>query len=312
MIFVHAPRRRFVDAAPDEPFWQSLHRIADSLYLRLNGATLEALGAMRARLGRERQALTQALSAEGTTGFLSDPVLNRAVAAGQQIMREQVTPLLAEGMMRAGTAAEASTATALGVPRVAIAFNTAHPLVLDAIDTQAGALIRGVSDETLRAVRSTLRLGQQEGWGVTKIARELQGTIGLTERQAGAVQRLRAELEAQGRTAGAVQQQVERATRRALKDRATIVARTESIRAASAGQQQLWEQAERDGLWIADMRRHWLVTPDDRLCPQCASIPGMSEVGVGLHVPFTTPYGPIIFPPAHPQCRCSVIIQERT
>ncbi len=50
------------------------------------------------------------------------------------------------------------------------------------------------------------------------------------------------------------------------------------------------------------------MTPDDRLCPLCELVPDLNPDGVGLDEPFQTAAGPVMYPPAHPLCRCAVTL----
>jgi hypothetical protein len=136
----------------------------------------------------------------------------------------------------------------------------------------------------------------------------LEDIVGLTPRQAEAVERLRARLTAEGRKPSSIERQVQAATRRALRLRAESISRTESITSAALGQDLLWRQAMQQGLLDRDrFRRIWIVTPDDRLCQRiCGPIPGMNPGGVPLGVPFQTPIGPVMYPAVHPLCRCAV------
>ncbi len=82
-----------------------------------------------------------------------------------------------------------------------------------------------------------------------------------------------------------------------------------TINALNLGQQLGWRQARDNGLIDDSARRFWIVTPDDRLCPECAAVPGMNPDGVGLDEEFDTPYGPMEGPTLHPQCRCTEIMR---
>ena len=91
-----------------------------------------------------------------------------------------------------------------------------------------------------------------------------------------------------------------------IRRRARSIARTEVLRASNMGQQLLWEAAVDAGEWRAqDVRRVFIVTPDDRLCPICAPLDGMM---VGLADEFVSPTNgaSALVPPLHPQCRCAV------
>ena len=143
---------------------------------------------------------------------------------------------------------------------------------------------------------------------MTQMMRDLEAFVGLTPRQTEALETLRQRLLDAGKTRAQAQQAVDRAARRALQLRVENISRTESLFAANAGQQALWDAAARQGTLDRDsFRRFWTLTPDERLCSRiCQPIPSMNQNGVRLDEPFQTPVGAVLFPPAHPQCRCSV------
>lgn len=101
-------------------------------------------------------------------------------------------------------------------------------------------------------------------------------------------------------------------TRKYLKYRAEVIARTEALRATNQGVQESWRQMIASGK-IAEslVRRQWIVSKDERTCPICKPIPAMNpKEGVPFAVPFATPIGPVMLPPGtHPQCRCTVFIR---
>ena len=121
--------------------------------------------------------------------------------------------------------------------------------------------------------------------------------IGLTSRQAAAVLKLRT---AKGVLAA------DRYAAQLLKHRALTIARTETIRASVDGQLAIWREAQRQGLLPMNARKRWIVTPDDRLCPQCAPLKG-------VEVPLNSPFpGGVDGPPLHPNCRCAVSVVTGT
>ncbi|CAB4179970.1 Phage head morphogenesis domain containing protein [uncultured Caudovirales phage] len=93
--------------------------------------------------------------------------------------------------------------------------------------------------------------------------------------------------------------------------RSQMIARTEAIRATNVGVQDAWRQAIEAGkVPEALVRREWIVSPDERTCDFCDSIPGMNpKRGVQFAEPFGTPTGPLFLPPAHPNCRCTVFLR---
>jgi SPP1 gp7 family putative phage head morphogenesis protein len=81
--------------------------------------------------------------------------------------------------------------------------------------------------------------------------------------------------------------------------RVRMISRTESMRAVTEGQRELWNQAIEEGILTGDEQQVWIVTPDDKLCPECEAMDGA-----------TTPLGESFEgadgPPLHPSCRCTI------
>jgi hypothetical protein len=202
-------------------------------------------------------------------------------------------------------------------------------------ETHAANLVVGVSEETRAAIRLILvRLYQDPTMGPDRAAREIRAIIGLTRRQAIAVDNLRRMLEQrrdlatiardatsalspqrrafwaeqQIKTAAVIDANVSRYADRLLRQRSETIARTESMTASNRGQQLLWEQARTVGLVDTEtVQRELVVTPDVRLCEICAPMQG---VRVKLDQPFTLESGEtFMIPPFHVKCRCTVILR---
>lgn len=134
-------------------------------------------------------------------------------------------------------------------------------------------------------------------------ARTIQQFIGITENQASTLDNFVEKLRENGADEDLIAKRRELYLKRMRRSRATTIARTETIRAVSVGQQELWRQAADQGFIDANVaRRIWFVTPDDRLCQLCRPVPGMNPKGVALDQPFATPVGPVMFPPLHQNC----------
>lgn len=100
--------------------------------------------------------------------------------------------------------------------------------------------------------------------------------------------------------------------RKYLRHRSETIARTEALRTTNYGVQDAWRQAIEAGK--ADealVRRQWIVAKDERLCEVCAPIPKMNpKRGVKFDQPFASPKGPVMLPPVHPNCRCTVFLRQ--
>jgi hypothetical protein len=100
--------------------------------------------------------------------------------------------------------------------------------------------------------------------------------------------------------------------RKYLRYRSEVIARTEALRTTNWGVQDAWRQAIESGKAAeTQVRRMWLVAKDERLCAVCQPIPKMNpKRGVKYGQPFATPKGPVMLPPIHPNCRCTVFIRQ--
>lgn len=100
--------------------------------------------------------------------------------------------------------------------------------------------------------------------------------------------------------------------RKYLAYRSRTIARTEALRATNYGVQDAWRQALETGKANESLvRRQWIVAHDERLCETCGAVPKMNpKRGVKFDQPFATGKGPVMLPPLHPNCRCSVYVRQ--
>jgi hypothetical protein len=193
-----------------------------------------------------------------------------------------------------------------------------------------------VDESTRKGIRQVVRMGVQRGDNPVDTARDVRQLIGLTERQAAAVQNYRRLLQeaAAGDAASAsaararrlrdarfsvqegmaqdkINKMVERYRQRYIKHRAEMIARTESINALNQANMETWRQMEEQGMVNRDqVRRFWLVARDERTCPRCRPIPALNPNGVGMDQAFETPQdGLVMSPIIHPACRCAVFVR---
>lgn len=180
-----------------------------------------------------------------------------------------------------------------------------------ALDAYVGTQIRDIMQTSLATVQRVIRAGTQAGQSPTALARDLQQVLGLTPQQERALQGMRTRLEAQGKPAPEITRLLDQATRQGIQRRALTIARTESVRLAHMGSHQAWQSAVASGrVDVERLRRYWRVRAG-ACVEHCGPIPGMNPEGVGLNEAFQTPDGPVLLPPLHPSCRCSVTMRVR-
>lgn len=242
--------------------------------------------------------------------------------------------------MTAGQAA-AEFLTRANVGR--IVFDVVNERAVEAMRATQLELIREFSAEQRRATQLALISGVEAGTNPIAAARNFRQSIGLTERQWGAVANYRRALEAIGsddkafeislnrelrdrRSDGSIRRAiaqnkplpreridrlVEHYTKRYVRYRSEVIGRTEALRAVHEGNEEGYRQAIADGHIEADqLRRKWDTRLDGRERDTHLLLNGQEK---GWGEPWLTRNGPIRYPgdPNAPavetiQCRCAL------
>jgi len=243
-----------------------------------------------------------------------------------QSMRDLEAPLT-----RASRATGTASAQLLEESGFLMQFNAAHPNVILFARDQAAELVVSITADAREAIRTVVALGAQQGLTIVQQAQAIREVIGLPSNWVQAPLTLRDEIvrgdiaAATGRRLSAVDKQQIRSrirrgtvseafvakmeanyTRSLINRRALNIARFETLQAANFGQQESWLQAIQQRVLPRDSRRFWIVTQDDRLSEEHATIPSLNPNGVGMTEPFVTTEGLFMFPPSRPNCRCGV------
>lgn len=230
-----------------------------------------AFDAARAKIDRGN--LRKALALKNYRGI--EDVLDGPVQAMQQSLRQHLPEALSAVLNESGHASYAQLVGRLkanGRLRVAASvkvggFDQADPGAVAWVESHAAETIDGVSETTRTMIRNLIEQAFVEQFDVDQLTSEIEAVIGDEVR-------------------------------------AEEIARTETMTASNAGQQQAWSQAVDDGLLTGQEKQEWIVTPDDRLCPECEDMDGEQA---GLDEPFhSREYGDVDVPPLHPRCRCTV------
>ena len=301
---------RFVDDAPQFVEWQAIHQAADSNLSPFRRAFLAYVKNLRASLDMGALARTDPDLMVGKIPF---PQLRES-------FDNAITPVVEKTLM-AGAAASAPFFERQIRHEIQVrkqfgfSFTASNPHAVRFARLHAGDLITGLSIESQRAVRLLIARAVAGRASLSEVARRIERFIGLNTRQMTAVENARAAWTAQGIASREIERRARQLGDRFLQQRALDIARTETIWAANAGQQALWQAAIDEGVLPANTERRWIVTPDDRLCPFCRSMAGQVMpmqsnfrggtvariIGAGVR---TSPN--VLHPPLHPRCRCAV------
>lgn len=283
MLVVKARPRKAPDLLPLAQFTPSEQRVTKAFRTAVS----------KTRKGVARQ-----------TGFLTDAVAHRPPSAVidaidlsplydyQRILQDELTT----------EAIDAGRRTRVpNLLRKDFVFDQGNSRAAEWAAQEAGTLIQNVTNETLANVRRWVALAEEGGMSAYDVARSLRDVIGLTDRQAAALQghiaSTAASLTGQGVDPATAMERAlsssERYADRMIRARAETIARTEIMRASHLGRNEAWAQGIEEG-WISDiMEVVWIASGD--ACDECLMMDGE-------RVPVTQG-----FPEdeLHPNCRCT-------
>ena len=283
-------------AEPRNKEWQTVHAAADAVEARLRQAYITAVGNINADLNITN--LTRA-------------IWNRSISQAvdlidMNVLQEDLTDASLDLLRDAMTQAGQGSMELLPGYVAGYNFNMLNPRAVDWLSVNSATLVTGVTDNTIDAIRHILRRSFVDGIPPRDAATLIKQVVGLLPKHATAVYNYRQELIANGTQPMRLERLTSKYADRLLTYRAEMIARTETIRAASMGQHEGWRQAVEDGLLDEKrVRRRWIVTLDDRLSKhRCAPMRGQERK---LEEEFTTGLGKkVLTPPAGPHCRCAV------
>lgn len=169
-------------------------------------------------------------------------------------------------------------------------------------ERRAAELVTAVSESVRRGIREAVAGGTARGTHGTTLAREVRQIIGLDERGARAVGNFRAAQAKAGVDRETINARAEAYAERLLRNRADLIARTETFRAVNEGRKDLWSELVSEGVVeAAAVSRRWVSSRDERVDDICNALDG--EVA-GLDEDF--PGGYRAPPDPHPDCRCTL------
>lgn len=194
--------------------------------------------------------------------------------------------------------------------RIESNFTNKDPRAIAWAQQRAGARISGITKESQKAVAEVIADGLKSDLTRTEVITRLRKIVGLDARQAKALgnmfEKNLEQLLEEGYTYEEAEAEVLKMANeyrnRLLTQRATRIARTETLAAANAGRMLSWSEADARGLLPPDSLKRWKTATDERTCPTCAPL---HNTTVGWQDSFLT--GDVM-PPVHPNCRCTAVI----
>lgn len=173
---------------------------------------------------------------------------------------------------------------------IEMAFDLQNPRVLFWASQRSGELITEMTDFTKGAIREMIADGLSRGVAPRQLAKEIRNAVGLRSDQVKRLSKLREE--------GKTPAQLTRAIKKMRNQRALLIARTETMRAANEGLKETWVQAQENGLLPENVKREWMSNTDRH-----ADRDGV-KIGITEYWPWLSEPG------AEPNCGCSQGIVE--
>lgn len=295
---------------------------------------------MEPRARREFLKAIEELKRESNYADLKRALENRdyygvETALGVGLLPERLSVLrdtILDGVQEAGRAEAAKLSRQVGIT---LRFDLTNPRSIEFIRQHGAELVREMSWDMRAAIQRVIQRGFEEGVAPPTMARQLRGVsrdgrmvggrLGLTTRQAEIVANYEAALRQAiagdisfaelnraytlnpvrgpgGLIEGRIQSAVRQYEERMVRMRADAIARTETLRAANVGQHELWKQAQETGAIAMNQEREWLTAEDEGVCPVCEPLNGERVL---INQAFSSGDEE---PPAHPSCRCTVIL----
>lgn len=209
----------------------------------------------------------------------------------------------------------------VGVPGVEFSEARVQGLAERWVTRNAGKRIVGINAETRKGVRRVLQIALQDEISPEAAANKIGRMVGLTRREATALQNYEAARirhyikdprDDTQYIREVIAQELEQKRDLMLRDRGRRIAETEMQEAIIGAEEQLYQELQEDDperFPPGMVAKRWMTVLDDRVCPWCEPLHGTVLLYDELFS-YTGQGGPLRRPPAHPKCRCYLEYSE--
>lgn len=193
-------------------------------------------------------------------------------------------------------------------------FDLKNPYSEAWIPGHVGQLVVEVSNETKAMVADVVLEGFQDGKTPQEMAKAIRAFVGLRTDQVVSIANKARAMQEAGIKGKKLEARIATETKRQLKARSVLIARTETIETHAQGALAAWKDARDKKLLPAGMVKVWVATPgSERTCPVCMSLHDKvidldgQFSAVYQMTPLSAPKGITrSAPTAHPACRCAM------
>jgi predicted ABC-type ATPase len=165
-------------------------------------------------------------------------------------------------------------------------FDLLNHEVVSWVDARSAELVRQISEGQQELVRSLLHDSFVNGVTPTATAARIRLVVGLTDQQAGYIERYTQRLLENGTVPAKASALADRYRTNWVNYRANMIARTETTAASNEGQAIAWSQARARGYVDPELEETWIISPDTKACHECRELEGRRwPVGTGPRPP---------------------------
>lgn len=275
----------------DKPVWEKIHEIADDVSPILGGIVISA-----ANKTKEEAKLNKMI--EGFNEINLSKVQNEINWLTYENELRKIEDEIRQTIVRSGKELK------IHLPPDLRDFEfEKNEEIVNFAKARTTEVVNQMTRSSRDSFNFVLRDINNEDIGSSRKARLLLPLIGLTLRQARAVNNYRRNLiEEQEVKFDRAETLSQQRAENSLIYRGERMANNESMNAANKGFDSLVNAGIAAGVINARRsKKRWITVPDDRLCPYCAPMEG---VEVGIKENFSTPLGIVSEPPIHLNCRC--------
>ena len=287
-----------VSKAPRKAAYRAINSVQDLMSGAVTAVLSRGIRAFRSGIDREKiQALLERDNVEGVYETIPWGKLGDNISG----MSDQYEQAIRRGG-KIGTKF---------IPRVKepeLDFSPKNPRVGGWINSRTANLVQNITEDAKVAIRGAVTRALNRGINPLETAKLIPRTIGLTDRQAQAVDNFRIGLANKLGIEGLkLEREVEKYRERLLDYRTENIARTEIAAAFNQGQIELWEQAAEKGyLDRGSQKKQWVIDPGTA-CQICEPMSGEEVLLTEqFYVEGLSQY--LAAPPAHPSCNCDVVL----
>jgi hypothetical protein len=204
-----------------------------------------------------------------------------------------------------GNAAQAEQSALFGTGKpgsgFTMKFDLLNPEAVAWVKQHGADLVKAIDEDQRAVLRGILEKAYVEGHTWKQVAGEIKTTVGLLPQHAAAVAKFQAQKIKDGMPATQAQQAADKYAAKLRAYRARNIARTETVRASTRGQQEVWSQAIEQGLIDESVaRKQWKCQLP---CPICAPLHNQTAPVKGTFA------GGFFAPPdPHPSCKCVIVL----